>query len=120
MSEASLAEKTAATSPAPPAVETAFGILLAISFCHLLPALYPMFKTSYQLSYAQIGLLTFTFQITASLLQPIIGSYTDRRARPYSLAAGMGFTSMRVYLKVGRPPQTPIARTTCCPRGTYS
>jgi MFS transporter, FSR family, fosmidomycin resistance protein len=84
----------------PPAATTAFGVLLAISFCHmlndmmqsLLPALYPMLKSSYELSYAQIGLLTFTFQITASLLQPIIGSYTDRRPRPYSLAAGMGFT----------------------------
>ena len=83
-----------------PAATTAFGVLLAISFCHLLndmmqsllPALYPMLKSSYELSYAQIGLLTFTFQITASLLQPIIGSYTDRRPRPYSLAAGMGFT----------------------------
>ena len=83
-----------------PAATTAFGVLLAISFCHLLndmmqsllPALYPMLKSSYELSYAQIGLLTFTFQITASLLQPIVGSYTDRRPRPYSLAAGMGFT----------------------------
>ncbi len=83
-----------------PAARTAFSILLAISFCHLLndmmqsllPALYPMLKSSYELNYAQIGLLTFTFQITASLLQPIIGSYTDRRPRPYSLAAGMGFT----------------------------
>jgi FSR family fosmidomycin resistance protein-like MFS transporter len=81
-------------------VTTAFGILLAISFCHLLndmiqsllPALYPMLKSAYELSYSQIGLLTFTFQITASLLQPIIGAYTDRQPRPYSLATGMGFT----------------------------
>jgi MFS transporter, FSR family, fosmidomycin resistance protein len=108
LSQTTVADKSSAsTAPAgsDPAVlsspaTTAFGILLAISFCHLLndmmqsllPALYPMFKSSYRLSYAQIGLLTFTFQITASLLQPIIGSYTDRRARPYSLAAGMGFT----------------------------
>jgi FSR family fosmidomycin resistance protein-like MFS transporter len=115
LSEATLADKTAAgaghgalgapTSAPPeaaiaPVARTAFGILLAISFCHvlndmmqsLLPALYPMLKSSYELSYAQIGLLTFTFQITASLLQPVIGSYTDRRPRPYSLAAGMGFT----------------------------
>ncbi len=107
MSETSLAGKTATTtSLAPPAAETAFGILLAISFCHMLndmmqslvPALYPIFKTTYQLSYAQIGLLTFTFQITASLLQPIVGSYTDRRARPYSLAAGMGFTLVGLTL----------------------
>jgi MFS transporter, FSR family, fosmidomycin resistance protein len=85
---------------------TAFTILLAISFCHLLndmmqsllPALYPMLKTSYRLSFGQIGFLTFTFQVTASLLQPIIGSYTDRSPRPYSLAAGMGFTLVGLLL----------------------
>jgi FSR family fosmidomycin resistance protein-like MFS transporter len=89
-----------------PAATTVFSVLLAISFCHLLndmmqsllPALYPMLKSSYELSYAQIGLLTFTYQITASLLQPIIGSYTDRRPRPYSLAAGMGFTLVGLTL----------------------
>jgi MFS transporter, FSR family, fosmidomycin resistance protein len=80
--------------------ETAVGILAAISFCHmlndmmqsLLPAMYPMLKGAYQLSFGQIGLLTFTFQFTASLLQPVIGAYADRRPRPYSLAVGMGFT----------------------------
>src|ERR1700726_3640582 len=80
--------------------QTAFSILLAISFCHLLndmmqsllPALYPMLKSSYALSFGQIGLLTFTFQFTASLLQPLIGALADKRPRPYSLAAGMGFT----------------------------
>jgi MFS transporter, FSR family, fosmidomycin resistance protein len=79
---------------------TAVGILAAISFCHmlndmmqsLLPAMYPMLKGSYQLSFGQIGLLTFTFQFTASLLQPLIGAYADKRPRPYSLACGMGFT----------------------------
>ena len=79
---------------------TAVGILAAISFCHLLndmmqsllPALYPMLKSSYRLSFTQIGLLTFTFQITASLLQPLIGAYADKTPRPYSLATGMGFT----------------------------
>jgi FSR family fosmidomycin resistance protein-like MFS transporter len=86
--------------------QTAFTILLAISFCHLLndmmqsllPALYPMLKTSYALSFGQIGLLTFTFQVTASLLQPVIGSYTDRSPRPYSLAAGMAFTLVGLLL----------------------
>ena len=85
---------------------TAFTILAAISFCHLLndmmqsllPALYPMLKTSYALSFGQIGFLTFTFQVTASLLQPIIGSYTDRSPRPYSLAAGMAFTLVGLLL----------------------
>jgi MFS transporter, FSR family, fosmidomycin resistance protein len=80
--------------------ETAVGVLAAISFCHLLndmmqsllPAMYPMLKGAYALSFSQIGLLTFTFQFTASLLQPLIGAYADRRARPYSLAAGMGFS----------------------------
>src|ERR1043165_3129968 len=78
--------------------QTAFAILLAISFCHLLndmmqsllPALYPMLKSSYALSFGQVGLLTFTYQITASLLQPIIGAYTDRKPRPFSLSFGMG------------------------------
>jgi MFS transporter, FSR family, fosmidomycin resistance protein len=86
--------------------ETAVGILAAISFCHmlndmmqsLLPAMYPMLKSAYQLSFAKIGLLTFTFQFTASLLQPLIGAYADRRPRPYSLAIGMGFTLMGLLL----------------------
>ncbi len=101
-----------ATTPMPGAVlgtapavghgasHTVFGILAAISVCHLLndlmqallPAMYPMLKASYALSFGQIGLLTFTFQCTASLLQPLIGTYTDRRPRPYSLVAGMAFT----------------------------
>jgi FSR family fosmidomycin resistance protein-like MFS transporter len=79
---------------------TAFSVLAAISFCHLLndmmqsllPALYPMLKSSYALTFGQIGVLTFTYQITASLLQPMIGRYTDSRPRPYSLATGMSFT----------------------------
>jgi FSR family fosmidomycin resistance protein-like MFS transporter len=85
---------------------TAVGILAAISFCHmlndmmqsLLPALYPMLKSSYRLSFGQIGLLTFTFQFTASLLQPLIGAYADKRPRPYSLAVGMGFTLIGLVL----------------------
>jgi MFS transporter, FSR family, fosmidomycin resistance protein len=93
-------EASATLSPAQTAGRTTFSILAAISFCHLLndmmqsllPALYPMLKGSYQLSFGQIGLLTFTYQITASLLQPIIGVFTDRSPRPYSLAVGMGFT----------------------------
>jgi FSR family fosmidomycin resistance protein-like MFS transporter len=80
--------------------QTAFAVLAAISFCHLLndmmqsllPALYPMLKGSYHMSFGQIGLLTFTFQFTASLLQPLVGAMADRTPRPYSLAAGMGFT----------------------------
>ena len=91
---------SAAGAIAAAAPTTAFNVLAAISFCHLLndmmqsllPALYPMLKGSYNLSFGQIGFLTFTFQVTASLLQPIVGAYTDRKSRPYSLAVGMGST----------------------------
>jgi FSR family fosmidomycin resistance protein-like MFS transporter len=86
--------------------KTAFAVLGAISFCHLLndmmqsllPSLYPMLKSSYDLSFGQIGALTFTYQITASLLQPIIGAYTDRKPRPFSLAAGMAATLVGLVL----------------------
>jgi MFS transporter, FSR family, fosmidomycin resistance protein len=85
---------------------TALGVLAAISFCHLLndmmqsllPALYPMLKGTYRLSFGQIGLLTFTFQFTASLLQPLVGALADRTPRPYSLAVGMGFTLIGLLL----------------------
>ena len=80
--------------------QTAFAVLAAISFSHLLndmmqsllPALYPMLKERYDLSFGQIGIVTFTYQITASILQPLIGRYTDTRPRPYSLSTGMAFT----------------------------
>ncbi len=77
-----------------------FPVLGAISFCHLLndmmqsllPAIYPILKGGFHLDFGQIGLLTLIFQITASLLQPLIGRYTDARPQPYSLSLGMGFT----------------------------
>jgi MFS transporter, FSR family, fosmidomycin resistance protein len=80
--------------------KTAFTVLAAISFCHLLndlvqslvPAIYPLLKTSFNLDFGQIGMITLTYQITASLLQPLVGYLTDRRPMPYSLAAGMSFT----------------------------
>jgi len=58
----------------------------------LLPAIYPILKASYHLDFTQIGLITLTYQLTASLLQPVIGYYTDKRPQPYSLPVGMGFT----------------------------
>jgi len=105
MSEAAVPPRPTA-SPVGAAGRTTFTILAAISFCHLLndmmqsllPALYPMLKSTYALSFGEVGFLTFTFQVTASLLQPIIGSYTDRSPRPYSLAAGMGFTLVGLLL----------------------
>ena len=79
---------------------TVYAVILAVSFCHflndvmqsLLSALYPMLKEDYGLAFWQIGLLTFAFQVTASLLQPLIGLYTDKRPMPYSLPIGMGCT----------------------------
>ncbi len=79
---------------------TSFSIILSLSFCHLLndlmqslvPALYPILKSSYGLSFAQIGVITLTMQCTASMLQPVVGLYTDRRPQPYSLTLGIGFT----------------------------
>lgn len=64
----------------------------------LLPAIYPILKSNYGLGYLEVGMLTFTFQITASVLQPVIGLYTDRRPQPYSLAVGMGFTLLGLLL----------------------
>jgi FSR family fosmidomycin resistance protein-like MFS transporter len=85
---------------------TAFSILAAISFCHflndmvqsLIPAIYPLLKSAFHLDFGQIGLITLTGQTTASLLQPLVGLYTDRRPKPYSLTAGMGFTLVGLLL----------------------
>ncbi len=79
---------------------TLFVMLVALSFAHLLndtvqsllPAIYPIIKSAYALDFGQIGLITLSFQLTASFLQPFVGLYTDRHPRPYSLAVGMGFT----------------------------
>src|SRR5471030_1959737 len=90
--------------PAPPPVSavkrTAFSILAAISVSHLLNdmiqslilAIYPLLQNEFSLSFTQIGMITLTYQITASLLQPLIGYYTDKHPQPYSLPIGMGFT----------------------------
>lgn len=89
------------TASAPtPAEKTAFAILITISICHLLndmmqtllSAIYPLLQSNYGLSFAQIGIITLTFQGTASVLQPMIGFYIDRNPKPYSLAVGMGLT----------------------------
>jgi len=84
----------------------ALRVLAAISFCHFLndmmqsviPAIYPILKSAYRLDFGQIGLITLTSQLTASLLQPIVGLYTDRRPTPYSLAVGMGSTLIGLVL----------------------
>ncbi len=92
MSDAVVGRQKAAT--------TFFIVLCAISFCHfvndlaqsLLPAIYPIVKSKFSLDFGQIGLLTLVSQGVASLLQPVVGFYTDRKQQPYSLAFGMGCT----------------------------
>jgi len=85
---------------APGAARTVFRVLAAVSLCHLLndmvqsllPSIYPILKATFRLNFGQVGLLSLTYQVVASLLQPFIGLYTDRRPMPYALAVGMCFT----------------------------
>ena len=87
-------------SSAASANTTTFAVILSLSFCHLLndmmqslvPALCPILKENYALSFGQVGLITLAFQCTASMLQPLVGLYTDKKPQPYSLMVGMGFT----------------------------
>ena len=80
--------------------KTSYAVLMTISFCHflndmiqsLLPAIYPILKGNFHLDFGQVGMITFVNQLTASLLQPVVGSFTDKRPQPYSLSIGMGFT----------------------------
>ncbi len=101
-----LSEKSSAGAVAISAGTTVFPIIAAISFCHMLNdmmqsmlvAIYPMLKANYGLSFAEIGMITFTFQLTASLLQPVVGFYTDKRSQPYSLSIAIGFTLVGLLL----------------------
>ena len=98
--------KVVSETVAPHAVSTAFPILIGLSFSHMLndmmqslvPAMYPMLKGDLGLDFSQIGLITLAFQLTASLLQPMIGLFTDRKPQPYSLVLGMGFTLVGLLL----------------------
>ncbi len=86
--------------------KTAFKVLATISLCHLvndmlssvLPATYPMLKESFHLDFAQVGLITLTYQFTASLLQPLVGLHTDRRPTPYSLPVGMAMSLLGLLM----------------------
>jgi FSR family fosmidomycin resistance protein-like MFS transporter len=90
---------------------TLIRVLAAVSFCHLvndmiqslLPSIYPILKSSFHLNFSQIGLITLTFQITASLLQPFIGHFTDRKPMPYSLPIGMATTLVGMVLLAFAP-----------------
>ena len=97
---ASVPASSSAPSAQASANTTTFAVILSLSFCHLLndmmqslvPALYPILKQNYDLSFSQIGIITLAFQFTASMLQPVVGLYTDKSPKPYSLMIGMGFT----------------------------
>jgi FSR family fosmidomycin resistance protein-like MFS transporter len=101
----------APTSPAVQAERTGFKVLGAISFSHflndmlqsLILAIYPLLKGEFSLSFTQIGLITLTYQVTASLLQPLVGLYTDRRPKPYALPVGMACTLTGLMLLAMAP-----------------
>ncbi len=102
----SSSDSTENSRPLSVAHGTVFSVLLAISFSHLLndtiqsliPAIYPIVKENFHLNFTQVGLITLTFQMSASLLQPFIGSYTDRKPLPFSLASGMGISLIGLIL----------------------
>src|SRR5262245_50735853 len=104
--EATHAAAAVSSRAATQALGTTFSVILSLSFCHLLndmmqslvPALYPILKSSYGLSFSQVGLITLAFQCTASMLQPLVGLYTDRHPQPYSLTAGISLTLVGLLL----------------------
>ncbi|MCW2118860.1 MFS transporter [Flavobacterium sp. 7A] len=94
------------TNESPELVQkTLYSILFTISFAHfindllqaIIPSVYPLFKEKFQLSFAQIGMITFTYQLTASILQPFVGMYTDKKSKPFSLIIGMTFTLVGLF-----------------------
>jgi len=101
-----LTDTTAPAAPRSSLGTTTFAIIAAVSFCHMLndvlqsmlSAIYPMLKDNYGLEFWQIGVLTLTFQVTASLLQPLIGLVIDKRPMPYSLPVGMGSSLVGLVL----------------------
>lgn len=101
LSEDIPAAPVVAAAPAQSGLATpAIGVLSAISLSHflndllqsLVPSIYPILKENYALDFSQIGMITFAFMVTSSLLQPLVGIYTDRHPKPFSLSMGMGFT----------------------------
>ena len=101
-----VAVRLAPAGPPTSAEGTVLAVLLAISFSHmlndmmqsLLPAIYPILKQSYSLNYVQIGVITLAFNMTASILQPVVGLVTDKRPMPFSLPVGMGLTLIGLVL----------------------
>ncbi|MBS1524068.1 MAG: MFS transporter [Bacteroidetes bacterium] len=107
---------TITTTETTQAEQTVFLILFAISFSHLLndmiqslmPAIYPIIKTDFRLNFSQIGMITLVFQMSASILQPFVGLYTDKRSNPYSLPVGMAFTLIGLLCLSQAPSYTMI------------
>ena len=106
------ASKPAAKSPAVGSGQgPAVAVLTAIIVAHMLNdviqslvmAVYPLLKDNFRLDFRQIGLITFTFQFTASVLQPLVGYYTDRNPTPYSLVLGMGASLLGLILMAFAP-----------------
>src|SRR5205085_3108458 len=98
--------ETIVIAPELDAQTATLGILFALSLSHLLndtiqaliPAVYPLLKESFHLSFAQIGFITFCFQMIGSVFQPLVGIYTDRNPKPYSRVAGMAMTMCGLVL----------------------
>jgi FSR family fosmidomycin resistance protein-like MFS transporter len=111
-----MASPAPAARPRTAAPQAAIGILSAISLCHglndllqsVLPAVYPILKTAYRLDFGQIGLITFTNTVTASLLQPVVGFITDKRPKPFSVSFGLGFTLVGLLLLSAAPTYAAI------------
>ena len=111
-----MAKSLTADSPLAPVVQTRFNLLGALSFSHflndmmqsLIVAIYPLLKGEFHLSFVQIGTITLTYQACASLLQPIIGIYTDKHPKPYSLSAGMCFTLVGIVTLAFAPNYTSV------------
>src|ERR1043166_7986011 len=99
-------EATSAASMNAAATGPAYLVLGGISLSHflndtmqsLIPSVYPILKAAYALDFTQIGIITLAFNFTSSLLQPVVGIVTDRRAQPFSLAVGMGSTFLGLLL----------------------
>jgi len=116
-----LTQEKQAPGPATQPSGTLFRVLAAISFCHLLndmvqsllPSIYPILKSSFHLDFAHLGLLTLTYQIVASMLQPLVGQFTDKRPMPYALPTGMTFTLFGLLLLAVAPTFTWLIIASC-------
>jgi FSR family fosmidomycin resistance protein-like MFS transporter len=111
LSPAAIPSSTDLAAGTPSGERTEFAVLGGISFAHMLNdmiqslilAIYPILKGDFHLSFAQVGLITLTYQLTASMLQPLVGMVTDRRPMPYSLPVGMTFTLCGLLLLAVAP-----------------